>query len=744
MPTLIRRSLIWKYALYFACVVSALLIASGAIGGYFAYQQAVAAIEQVQRAKAQFAATEIENFMRRVQGNLRSAVDKYWTAGPVASDDIRLELIPLLRHHPELSDLYWIAGDGREQLSLSRFGGRTAQARDWSDDPRFRGARQDGNHVGTVYFRRESEPFVSLAAAQEAGASVLVAEVSLKHVWEVVSQARLAREGVAYVVDRGGALIAHPDIGLVLRKTDLSALPHVRRTLDRHTPGAVSIGEAQDIDGVPVVATAVPIESLGWTVFAEQPLDEAFRPVYASVARSVALVALGIVLAIAASVLLARRMVRPIREIGARARQLGEGRFDQRISLDTSDELGALAEQFNGMAARLQETHAMQEARIAERTSDLALANEAKTRFLAAASHDLRQPIHALALFVGQLRGVRSAGERDALLERIERSVEALNELLDALLDLSKLDIGAVSAQPSPICLQELLARLTAEFAPSAEAKGLAITSVPTSLWVRSDPLLLQRILLNVIANALRYTAEGRVLIGCRRRGAEVEVLVADTGAGIEPQHLPHVFEEFYRAVPAQGADSRGLGLGLAIVARLANLLGHRVSIESTPGKGTVVRIALPRAQPQAQAQTRAPVGAITDSLRGIRVLVIDDEAPVREAMQGLLAQWGCDATAAATGDEAVAQVRRERPDVVLCDLRLADGESGVEAVARVQRACGAAVACAFVTGESGPESIAQARAAGHPIAVKPLTPGKLRALVEHLVSESRAAAATG
>jgi signal transduction histidine kinase/CheY-like chemotaxis protein len=742
MPTLVRRSLFWKYAAYFAGVVSALLVISGAVGGYFAYRQSVAAIEAVQRAKAQFAATEIENFMRRVQGALHAAVGKYPTAAPIAPDDLRLELVALLRHYPEVSELHWIGSDGREQLTLSRFGGSSVDAgRDWSDDPRFRGARQRRDDVGPVYFRRESEPFVSIAAAREPGGSVLKGEVNLKYVWNVVSQARLAREGVAYVVDRRGALISHPDIGLVLRQTDLSALPQVRRALVGGAQAVESDEQARNLAGVPVVATAVPIESLGWTVFAEQPLDEAFRPVYASVARSVALVALGVALAVGASVLLARRMVRPIRDIEARARQLGEGRFDQRIELDSSDELGALVAQFNGMASRLQETHAMQETRIAERTRDLARANEAKTRFLAAASHDLRQPIHALALFVGQLRGAGSAEERERLYGKVERSVEALNELLDAVLDLSKLDVGAVSAQPRPMALQGLLSRLSAEFAPSAEAKGLAITLVPTSLWVRSDPVLLQRILLNVISNALRYTAEGRILVGCRRRGDEVDVVVADTGAGIDPRHLPHVFEEFYRAAPAQGEASRGLGLGLAIVRRLAALLGHRVRIASTPGKGTVVRISMPRAQAQAQAVVAAPV--IADVLRGVRVLVIDDEAEARDAMQGLLAQWGCEAAAAATGDEAVALSRRQCPEVVLCDLRLAGDETGVQVVERVQHVCGAAIACAFITGESTPEVLARARATGRAVAFKPMTPGRLRAILEHLVAEVRTAATT-
>ena len=242
-----------------------------------------------------------------------------------------------------------------------------------------------------------------------------------------------------------------------------------------------------------------------------------------------------VIASVTASLLFARSMVRPIRQLEARAREIGEGKLDQRIDVGTGDELEALGIQFNRMAERLQEIYASQEARIAERTHDLALANDAKTRFLAAASHDLRQPIHALALFVGQLRADAGSPEAPALLEKIERSVEALEDLLEALLDLSKLDVGAVTSQPKPFAVHPFLSRLVADFAPAAEAKGLALTLVPTKLWVYSDPLLLERILRNLVANAIRYTADGRILIGCRRRGETVDLVVVDTGLGIAP-----------------------------------------------------------------------------------------------------------------------------------------------------------------------------------------------------------------
>ena len=733
MPLVTRRSLFWKYAAYFGGLVSALLVVSGAVGGYFAYREAVAALEELQRARAHFSATKIADFMRDVQAPLHATVSKFSTAGDVDTEDLRMELVSLLRHHPEISEMRWITADGEERFSVSRFDlNGTGRRGNWSDDPAFIGAHNASKYVGQVYFRKETEPYVSVAAAHDASGSVLAAEVNLKHVWDVISQAQMMPGGTAYVVDRAGQLISHPDIGLVLAKTDMSRLPHVRRMLDRTLNGTAVVGEARDVKGLPVVATAARIDGLGWTVFAEESLNEAFLPAYASIARSVVLVLLGVAAAIAASLLLARSMVRPIREIETLARQLGEGDLQGRIALSTGDELEALACQFNRMAARLQETHEMQESHIAARTRDLAVANAAKSRLLAVASHDLRQPLHALGLFLGQLRAARLPAAEAALVERTERSAEALNELLDQLLDLSKLDVGALTAKPRPFVLNDLLSRLTAQFAPSAEAKGLALTSVPTSLWVRSDPLLLERILLNLITNALRYTVEGRILIGCRRRGELVEVVVADTGVGIDPAHLPNVFQEFYRAAPVDRGMNTGLGLGLAIVKRLALLLGHRIAITSVPGKGTMARVLVARASPQEEVIVSP--ASIMDNLRGVRVLIVDDEVPALEAMQGLLSQWGCDVVTARGGDEAVGRVREGRPAVVLCDLNLGATESGIIVMDRIRLECGPGVPCAYVTGESEPELIAAARASGHPIAFKPMTPGKLRAFVEHLV----------
>jgi signal transduction histidine kinase/ActR/RegA family two-component response regulator len=739
MPSVARHTLFWKYTAWLAGMVSALLVVSGGVGGYFAYRQAITAQEELQREKVRSAARDIAAFVTRLENGMQATADKFRIDRAVDLDDLRIELVALLRHHQAITELRWIGADGRERLLMSRVLRDVADSgEDRSSDPGFRGAHARTRYAGPLYYVRASEPHISLATSHDARSPVLIAEVNLKFVGEVISKVRTGGEEVAYVIDGSGALIAHTDIGRVLAKADLSALPQVRNELARNDRDQAWFGAPRNLAGMPVLSAAEPIDRLGWTMFVEQSRREALRPVYASIATTVVLLLLGIVAAVSASLALARRMVRPIRQIEAGAKEIGEGRLDQRIDVKTGDELEALGVQFNRMAERLQAIYDALEARISERTSDLAAANESKTRFLAAASHDLRQPMHALALFVEQLRARAGSPEAPRLLEKIERSVDALADLLDALLDLSRLDMGAVTARPSTFAMDPLISRLVVEFAPIAESKGLALTSVPTSLWACSDPALLERILLNLITNAIRFTAEGRILVGCRRRSDHVEVIIADTGVGIAAEHVPHVFQEFYQAEPPQGRQREGLGLGLAIVQRLAALLEHKITLKSVPRTGTMISVRLPRASPQRISPVEA---SVMRDLRGTLALVVDDEAAARDALRGLLAQWGCEVIASAGGDEAIEQTLHRRPDVVLCDLQLAGGESGLDVVNRLQRAHDHALACAFITAEANSEHVAAARSDGYAIVLKPAKPAKLRALIEHLCFRSRNAA---
>lgn len=725
-----RRTLLWKYAAYSAALVSAVLVAVGAVTGYFAYRDAEAAQGVLLREKAGAVAIHIGTFLWGIEEPL--AWELAATAFPGAERaDRRAEMIGLLRRLPQVAELRWIDPAGRERLFVSRVGHERAESgADFSADPRFVGAREGGTHASPVYFRRENEPFLSLAVGSSASAAgVLIAEVSLRFMWEVVSRVRLGQNGLAYVVDSRGELVSHPDLGLVLARADLARLPHVSDAIAR-TPAARL--HTRDLAGAAALAAGVPISRFGWTVFAELPAREALAPVYAGVTRTALLGALGLLGALAASYFLARRMVRPIRALGAGADRIGAGQLGERIHVGSGDELDALGAQFNRMAERLQESYATLEARIAERTAQLATANQAKTRFLAAASHDLRQPMHALALTVGELRETARAPEVAGLARRIDRSVAALEDLLDALLDISKLDAGAIAPEKQAFPLQSVLERLADEVGPAAEEKGLRFRVVPTSLWTESDPTLLGRILLNLAANAVRYTRAGGVVVGCRRRGAQAEIVVADSGIGIAAADQARIFEEFYQAGSPQRDRAQGLGLGLAIVDRLARLLGHAITLKSQVGRGSVFGLGVPIAP----ARPEQPVSAAAETgtqLAGLRVLVVDDEPDVRAALEGLLRRWGCSVETAASGGEALGA---GPPELVLCDLRLGEGGSGFDILDRLKARWGANLHGVIVTADASPERIADAHARGYPLLHKPVRPAKLRALVEQLLRE--------
>jgi signal transduction histidine kinase/ActR/RegA family two-component response regulator len=536
------------------------------------------------------------------------------------------------------------------------------------------------------------------------------------------------------VVDASRLLVSHPDISLVLKKTDLSVLPQVQQAADQ-VPGEA--GDARDLAGRVVLAASARIEPLGWTVFVEQDAQEAFAPLYASMARTAALMLLGLLLALGASALLARRMVRPIQALQEGAARIGAGALDHRIDIHTGDELETLAEEFDHMAARLRESYAGLEQKIAERTEELVAANRAKSRFLAAASHDLRQPMHALGLFVTQLNNRIKDPENRHLTGRIEAAVTALQGLLDALLDVSRLDAGVVTANFTDFQVSTVLDRIETAFAPDATDRDLHLRVKHCRLPVHSDPVLLERILINLVANALRYTETGGILVGCRRRGERVRIEVWDSGVGIAPEHQQAIFQEFYQIGNPERDRTKGLGLGLSIAARLARLLGGRIDVRSHPGRGSVFAVEVPRAAARPETSPVQTTAGVEELLKDARVLVVDDDALVREALAGLMTQWGCRAMTAANGDQALEQAAQSArpPDAVLCDYRLPGEETGSTVIRRLRERFGPALPAALITGDTAPETLREAKESGIPLLHKPVQPARLRALLEHLVA---------
>ena len=371
------RRLFYKYVVPIIAIVVVALSASGVVSIYFSYQETRNALIALQREKAIAAAARIESFVREIEHQIG------WTTLPQIAEGAnplelrRFDYVKLERQVPAITEASYIAPNGcvqvqESRLAMSRLGECLEKL---PDDPRFTVARTGKTYFGPVYFRKETEPYMAIAMRSgREGAGVTAVEVNLKFIWEVVQQIKIGRKGHAYVLDKDGHLVAHPDISLVLQKTDLSMLPQVKSALA--APGSAGAeardtAEARDRSGGQVLTAHARIDPLEWTVFVEQPIEEAYAPLYAPLLRIGILLLLGLVLSLLASLALARHMVRPINALREGAAAIAAGNLDQKIDVRTGDELQDLAEQFNSMAAKLQESYAGLERKVEERTAEL-------------------------------------------------------------------------------------------------------------------------------------------------------------------------------------------------------------------------------------------------------------------------------------------------------------------------------------------------------------------------------------
>ena len=358
-------------------------------------------------------------------------------------------------------------------------------------------------------------------------------------------------------------------------------------------------------------------------------------------------------------------------------------------------------------------------------------ASAAKSKFLAAASHDLRQPLHALMLFTTALDEKARDPSLAPILEQIRTSASTMEELFNAILDISKLDANVVRPERSVFRLADVGDRLTNDFDPDARAKGLLLTNTLADVRVASDEPLLERILRNFLANAIRYTDEGSVVLRSVEADDTVRIDVVDTGLGIPADKQRVIFEEFQQLDNPERDRSKGLGLGLAIVARLAELLGHTIDVDSAPGRGSRFSVTVPRAS-SAPASAAYPDGAVQQPLIDVCVLVIDDEPAIRRGMQTLLETWGCEVLLAADADDALAQIAdaRLKPDALIVDYRLPGGHTGLEAIDSVYAALPTRPPALLVTGDIEAAELQAVAAGEHPVAHKPVPPANLRAFL--------------
>jgi len=391
-------------------------------------------------------------------------------------------------------------------------------------------------------------------------------------------------------------------------------------------------------------------------------------------------------------------------------------------------------------ARLLQESHAMRferEALLAETEA----ARDAQARFLAAASHDLRQPVHALGLLAAQAEAELHGRRAAATAAQLQSMAQALDSLVETLLDVSRLDSGAVVPRPRALPLQPLFDRLAPEFAVLAESRGLQWRLRPTPLWVHSDEPQLERMLRNLLSNALNYCAEGGVLLAARRHGGRVRLAVWDTGPGIAPEHQARIFDEFVQLQNPGRDRRRGHGLGLSIVARLSRMLQHPVALRSRLGRGSCFSISVPPAAPQHGAEA-APLPALELPLQGRHLALVEDDEAVREATAALLRAWGCQVWADAAVRPLLTRLQAEgvRPERVISDWRLEEGD-GIAAIAALREWVGWPLPALLLSGETLPLDSPQLAALQITAARKPLPAAALRAWLSAPVpglSESR------
>jgi signal transduction histidine kinase/CheY-like chemotaxis protein len=517
--------------------------------------------------------------------------------------------------------------------------------------------------------------------------------------WDVVSEIKVGKDGQAFVVDAQGRLIAHPKPLLVLQDTDLSRLPQVRNALSDNASianGAI----VDDLIGRTVLSVYSRITPLGWGVFVELPINEAFAAIYSSMASLALLLLTWLTCAFVAALLLSRRMAIPIQTLMLGAARIGSGDLDQKLTIRTGDELEALSDQFNRMAAQLRESYATLERKVDERTAELAqtrdqawaehaaaesarkaavLANETKSRFLAIVSHELRTPLNGVIGVLQLLDNGRLDDAQRRQLNTATTSGDTLLALIDSILEYARLEAGTEVLDQRNFRLDQLISAAVDLMRPEAEAKALTFDLAlrPDVVGhVHGDPVRLNRVLLNLIGNAIKFTERGRVTVQAAFDAQSIlGVSVSDTGIGVPVEMQERIFEDFVQADDSIARRFGGTGLGLAISRRLARLMGGDLTVTSAPGEGATFRLRVPLATATAIA---VPV-ALNAPAAPLAVLLVDDDPVNRDVGAALLRRLGHRPTIAADGETAVALARSASFDAVLMDLHM-PGIDGFEA----------------------------------------------------------------
>ena len=405
---------------------------------------------------------------------------------------------------------------------------------------------------------------------------------------------------------------------------------------------------------------------------------------------------------------------------------------DEQNILSREDELGRMGRSFNRLKKDLWEQgEGLQNAK-----SDAERANKAKSVFLASASHDLRQPLNAMQMYIAALQSKVKDKEILRIIEDINSVSISTARLLNALLDVSELEVGAIKPRHEIFSVNNILISIFQSFLPLAKDKELDFRIVPSSLYVESDPALLERILGNFMSNAIRYTDKGSVLIGCRRKGSEVSIEVWDTGCGISDDQMSLIYEDFYQVENKERDRGKGLGLGLALAKRLSDSLDHKIDSKSSLGSGSCFSVTVNLAENKADT-SQDEIFMNIMNLSGINILLIEDDIDVLKATKQLLESWGCNVKTARNKDEVMNLIKEDpykNPDIILADNRLPGDASGIDITYLIQEKLQTSIPCVIMTGDVERSHVQGIIDQGFPVLLKPIQPAKFRAMLSHLI----------
>ena len=613
-----RGRLVRHYFLISLVLISGGLITSGLSELYFRYRESAADLVRLQQEITSGAASKIEQFIQEIERTTRGATKSREITEKGLSPEYRFELRRLLAIAPAITEAVAIDSDGISRVTVSRLTRILDEKIDSALPalqlaPALQLGKEGKSYFGPVYFHRDSEPYMTIAVPIERYAGraigILQVQVNLKYVWDLLSKLRVGTEGYAYAVARNGDLIAHPDISLVLQRRNAAYLDQVRLAFqswpDVKNP---TWTVAKNLHARKVFSSWSPIPILGGAVFVEQPVEEVYGPLYASLLRTSGLLLVGLGMALVASLLVARRVVRPLETLRNGVERIGSGDMNSRLELKTGDEIEVLAEEFNKMAANLREAYSGLEKKVEDRTRELAFANERlkeldrmKSDFVSHVSHELRTPLTAIKgavdLILREMAGPLTE-KQIHYLTRVRANTQHLAGLINDLLDLSKIESGKIEVKTRRVSLGGLVHEVVEALRPVAAEKVIALETTirEPSILVWADRDKINQVLMNLIGNAIKFTpAQGRVTVSASRNGHEsVQVSVSDTGPGVPPDEKEKIFTKFYRIAEVNGENSKGTGLGLAISKALVELHGGKIWVESEEGHGSTFSFILP------------------------------------------------------------------------------------------------------------------------------------------------------